>query len=82
MAFLAADSYLSALGPLEYPLRFILLAVVLWVCSRHVIDFRIRAPIATVAIGIAVFVIWIAPDVLFAGYREHWLFQNSLTGEV
>jgi uncharacterized protein len=82
LAFLAAHDYLTTLGPLEYPFRVIVLAAVLWACSRHVIDFRLRAPAGTVAIGIAVFVIWIAPDLLFPGYRNHWLFQNSLAGQV
>ena len=82
LAFLAADDYLTVLGPFEYPFRLFALALVLWVCSRHVIDFKIRAPLGTIAIGIAVFIVWIAPDVLFPGYRDHWLFQNSLTGQV
>jgi len=30
-------------------------------------------------VGIFVFVIWVAPDLLFH-YRHHWLFENSVTG--
>ena len=38
------------------------------------------APAAALCIGIGVFVIWILPDALFPHYRQHWLFQNALTG--
>jgi uncharacterized protein len=54
------------------------LAVVLF--SRNVVDFRLRRAWLSIAIGIAVFAIWIAPDVAFPGYRHHWLFQNALLG--
>jgi len=48
--------------------------------SRDVVDFRLRHAWSSIAIGLAVFAIWIAPDVLFPGYRHHWLFQNALLG--
>jgi CAAX prenyl protease-like protein len=44
-----------------------------------VLDFRVRNW-ATPLIGIAVFVIWVAPDRLFPGYRHFWLFENPLMG--
>jgi len=31
-------------------------------------------------VGVVVFVIWIAPDLLFPAYRHHWLFENSFLG--
>jgi CAAX prenyl protease-like protein len=31
-------------------------------------------------LGLAVFAAWVAPDLLFPGYRSHWLFQNAVTG--
>ena len=37
-------------------------------------------PLASIGIGIAVFVIWVGPDVLFAA-RHHWLFENPITGQ-
>jgi CAAX prenyl protease-like protein len=52
------------------------------VFSRDVIDFRVRRWAMTIAIGIAVFAIWVAPDLLFPGYRQHWLFQNAITGRL
>jgi len=76
---------LQKYGPLDpavdYPLRVAILSAVL-IFSRHVIDLRVSKLLATVGIGAAVFVIWIAPDLLFPGYRHHWLFENSATGRL
>jgi hypothetical protein len=55
-------------------------AAVLLCCSRSVVDFRVRSLLASVCVGILVFVVWIAPDLLFPGYRSLWLFQNPVTG--
>ena len=64
-----------------YPIRFFtVLAVLLWF-SRPYLSFHATRPAMSVAIGIAVFVIWIGPDLLFGhAYRQHWLFQNPITG--
>jgi CAAX prenyl protease-like protein len=64
-----------------YPIRFFtVLGVLLWL-SRPCLSFRADRPAMSVAIGIAVFVVWIGPDVLFGPtYRQHWLFQNPITG--
>lgn len=50
--------------------------------SRDTIEWRLTAPAASVSIGVAVFIAWIAPDFLFDGWRNHWLFQNSITGKL
>lgn len=70
------------LGAWEFPFRVAILAGATWGLSREVLDFRIRYGLGSVALGLAVFLIWIGPDALAAGYRSHWLFQNSLTGKV
>jgi uncharacterized protein len=82
VVFLLLNDYLAALGQWEYPLRCAGLLIILWVCSRHVIDLRARAAALSILVGAGVFAVWIAPDFLFPGYREHWLFQNSLTGPI
>lgn len=56
---------------------FVFLAI-----SRDTIEWRLTAPAASVAVGAAVFIAWIAPDFLFDGWRSHWLFQNSITGKL
>ena len=54
----------------------------LWVFSRRVIDLRVANWVGSTLIGAGVFVLWVAPDVLWPGYRESWVFQNSITGTV
>ena len=82
IAFLAGHQYLPVSAVWEYPLRVIVMAAVLWFVSRDVIDLRVHNWAGTVAIGVGVFVVWIAPDLLWPHYRESILFQNSITGKV
>ena len=79
MAFLSAGDVLG-LGALEYPFRVVILAAVLWIFSRHVIDLRMPHWLGSIALGVAVFVLWVAPDVLWPGYRSHAIF--TLFGKV
>ena len=67
-------------GTWEQPLRVILLALALLFFSRGVIDWRPARPLASILLGLAVFAVWVAPDLVLPGYREHWLFQNAITG--
>jgi CAAX prenyl protease-like protein len=62
-----------------YPVRFLIVSALIGAVSWPYLSFRPSAPLASVVIGVAVFVIWVAPDVLF-GYRHHWLFENAFTG--
>lgn len=68
--------------PWEGILRVVLLTIVLWFFSRSVISLRTTHLAASIAIGVATFVLWIGPDLLFPVYRGHWLFQNSITGSL
>src|ERR1017187_5199327 len=64
-----------------YLVRFLIVTALIGALSWPYLSFRPSAPLASIAIGVAVFVIWVAPDVLFgASYRHHWLFENSITG--
>ena len=80
VAFLALGDAL-ALGEWEFPFRVTVLAAVIWNFSRSVLDFRAPYWLASIAVGVAVFVIWVATDALIPGYRQHWLFSNSITGK-
>lgn len=80
LVFLSLDGKLGLPPEVEYPLRVFVLAAILWVFSRKVIDLKVRNWGGTIGIGVLVFVLWIAPDQLIPGYRSHWLFQNSVTG--
>jgi len=62
-----------------YPIRCLAAVLTLLWLSRGVIGLRpTRAP-ASILLGAAVFVIWIAPDLLFH-YRHFWLFENPIFG--
>lgn len=80
--FLILQPYNPLPGPVEQAVRVAVLALTLWLFSRKVVDFRLAAPGKTIAFGVAVFALWILPDLLFPGYRAHWLFTNSVTGAV
>jgi CAAX prenyl protease-like protein len=62
-----------------YLVRFLVVALLIGALSWPYLSFRPSFPLASIGVGVAVFVIWVAPDVLF-GYRHFWLFENSLTG--
>jgi uncharacterized protein len=78
--FLALQSLAPLTALVDFPLRVAVLAAVLVFYSRPVIELRPRRFLASVALGGAVFAIWVAPDFLFPHYRDHWVFQNMLTG--
>ena len=79
VAMMAAEKSFSLPAVYFYPLRFAVVLALLVTLSRPYIKLRPGMPLASIAIGVAVFAIWIAPDELF-GYRHHWLFENSITG--
>src|ERR1035441_7625626 len=62
-----------------YPVQFLAVLLTIGFVSRPVLRFRAAFPLASIGVGIAVFLIWIGPDVLW-GYRHHWLFDNFITG--
>jgi len=62
-----------------FPVRCLVILAVLVFVSWPYVSLKPSHPLASAGVGILVFVIWIAPDLLF-GYRHHWLFENALTG--
>jgi len=69
------------IGPIEYPLQVLVLSAFLLWSSRHIISFKTVNLFGSIALGAAVFFLWIGPDVLIPGWRSHWLFSNSLVGQ-
>jgi CAAX prenyl protease-like protein len=63
-------------------IRVAIVALVIVLISRRVVDLRPSAPWGSLLVGLGVFFLWIAPDWLWPGYRDHWLFQNALTGRL
>ena len=80
MAFLALGQLLPAGIEWLYPIRVLAVTAVIVLFSRSVLDLRVRNMTGSILLGVAVFVIWIAPDVLWPAYRSHWLFTNSILG--
>jgi len=62
-----------------YPLRCAASAAVLLALSRPLLALRPTRLLASAALGLAVFLLWIGPDLVF-GYRHHWLFENPIFG--
>ncbi len=63
-----------------YPIRAALSLAAILIFSRRVISWAPTQVLGSIALGVAVFVIWIGPDLLWSGWRHLWLFQNSLFG--
>ncbi len=79
--FVAITPYLQLPAFWLWPLQVVVGAVVCFLCWPRDLSMRPAFPIASIAIGVAVFVIWIAPDVLAPGYRNGILFSNGLMGQ-
>ncbi len=77
---MAAGPHLPGPEGAAYPLRVIAASAVLLVWSRGVISLRPSRWWASTLAGMAVFAVWVGPDLLWPGYRSHWLLQNALTG--
>jgi CAAX prenyl protease-like protein len=83
LILLAVGPSLPIPQPWESILRVgVLIAVMLTVSKDVVLSLRVRHAMPSVLLGLAVCALWVAPDQLFPGWREHWLFQNSITGTV
>jgi hypothetical protein len=84
MGLLALHSVLPLPDLSDQILRVTVMTAVLWFVLRGpfrpALDLRVRHLAATVAIGVAVFALWIAPDLLIPGYRHFRLFDNAVTG--
>lgn len=80
IVLLAVERWIPLPVPVVHALRLVIVGAVVLAFSRPLLRERPSHPWASIAVGVAVFLIWIAPDLLF-GYRHFWLFENSLTGK-
>ncbi len=62
-----------------HPLRLCLVTAAILIFSRPYLDPRLASPVLSTLLGIGVFALWIAPDLLF-NYRHSILFENAITG--
>ncbi len=56
------------------------MALVIYFVSWPVVDLKVRRLGSTLGIGVLVFLLWIAPDLVSSSYRHLWFFDNSITG--
>ena len=82
MVWLALDKYVPLANPAKEIVRDLVLLAAIVGFSRKVLPTRAPHWLASIGLGIAVCALWVAPDALFPGWRQHWLFTNSVTGEV
>jgi hypothetical protein len=64
----------------EYPLRVLAVSASVLYFSRHLLSLKVGRPVGSLLLGVCVFVIWIGPDLIWPGYRGHWLFRNPVLG--
>ena len=82
IGLLAIHPFLNWAPLTEQVIWILVMTVILVTVSRPVLDFRIRRWGGSLLLGVAVFLIWIAPDAFFPGYHSHWWFTNRITGSV
>ena len=56
------------------------MTLVLGLVARPALDFRVLRWVPTLLVGTGIFVIWIAPDLLFPDHRHSVLFENVVLG--
>lgn len=79
VGLMAAEHSLAIPPQVGYPIRVLVTLATLLALSRRDVQLRPARPLSSIALGVAVFLIWIAPDTLF-GYRHFWLFENPVMG--
>jgi uncharacterized protein len=58
-----------------FPVRFVLVLFAIFYFSRPYLTLKPSQPLASIGVGLGVFLIWIGPDVLFGpAYRHSWIF--------
>jgi uncharacterized protein len=81
LIFLITAPHLPIPAGLDGPLRVVILGAVCYLCWPRQLSLRPQYWSASVGIGVAVFLLWIAPDVLIPGYRQSSFFSNSIVGQ-
>jgi len=78
MALLAVNAFAPMQDWQGQTLWLAIMVPVLLFVARPAIDFSAPHWTRSVLIGIAVFILWIGPDLIFPGYRHHWIFENRV----
>lgn len=76
----AFSSYLEWNDQWQSPAIAVIVGALLWVCWPRHLDLKLADASGGALLGLAVFLIWIAPDILWPGYRNGPALHNKLTG--
>jgi CAAX prenyl protease-like protein len=76
IAFLAIHSFV----PVPQWVRFAAPLAAAAALSRKALGTRLVSPLASIALGAAVCVLWVGPEIVFPGYHGSILFSNGLLG--
>ena len=82
IVWLAIDKYLPLANPAKELVRDAIVTAAILIFSRHLLPRSAPHWLASIGIGLGVCALWVAPDALVPGWRNHAIFQNSLTGHV
>jgi CAAX prenyl protease-related protein len=82
LLWLAVDGRLPLGNPGKEIARDVVLIAAIVGFSWRILPRHVSHWAGSVALGLAVFVMWVAPDALIPGWREHSLFQNGITGHL
>jgi len=80
MALLGLNTVLPMPALTDQLVRIAVMAAVLYFVARPALDFHLTQWAGSLLIGVAIFALWIAPDLLFPSYRHSFLFDNALLG--
>src|SRR5262245_42853106 len=80
VGIMALEKALPLSPSILYPIRAAVVLATILATSRRVVQWAPTHAIASIALGIGVFFLWIGPDLLWPGMRNHWLFHNSILG--
>jgi hypothetical protein len=80
MALIGLNLILPMPALADQSLRLAVMAAVLYFVARPALDFHVKQWAASLLIGVAIFALWIAPDLMFPSYRHSFLFDNAVTG--
>ena len=81
-AWLVLDKHIPLANPAKEIVRDLVILASILAFSRRLIPMSAPHWPASVAIGVGVCALWVAPDLLIPGWRSHAVFQNGITGRV
>jgi CAAX prenyl protease-like protein len=80
--WLLLDKKLPIANPTKEIVRDLVLLASIVGLSRRVLPRTAPHWLTSVGLGLAVFVVWVAPDYIVPGWRQSVLFQNGITGRI